>query len=98
MLGFRSRLRALSHCAAILKDSFWRKAATHTASRSMAHHPLSLDLRLTRPPRRYPKRNGLMIAMDADRSLGEVTLDAVRLLFSYLSSVDAAREPRTRAL
>ena len=49
-------------------------------------------------PRRYPKRNGLMIATDADRSLGEVTMDAVRLPFSYLSSVDDAREPRTRAL
>ena len=79
-------------------DHFWRKAATHTASRSMAHHPLSLDLRLTRPPRRYPKRNGSMIAMDADRSLDEVTMDAVRLPFSYLSSVDDARGPRTRAL
>src|SRR5258708_16572524 len=67
MLGFRPRLRALSHSAAILKDRFWRKAATHTASRSMAHHPLSLDLRLTRPPRRYPKRNGLMIAGDNRR-------------------------------
>jgi len=39
-----------------------------------------------------------MIAMDAARSLGEVTMEAVRLPFSYLSSVDDAREPRTRAL
>jgi len=39
-----------------------------------------------------------MIAVDADRSLGEVTMDAVRLPFSYFSSVDDAREPSTRAL
>jgi hypothetical protein len=42
-----------------------------------------------------------MMATDADRSLlGEVTMFKMRfpLPFSYLGSVDDAREPRTRAL